>query len=130
MCAKFEQEAARFCWADLATANTRHAADFYSALFGWQTTRIQANGGEFRQFVADGQPVASMYQLSTQQINAGVPSHWIPYVAVSDLDRAASRAVALGGRILVSPFRVEGIAKVSLIADSLGALTGIWETEN
>jgi len=122
-----EYKPARFCWVDLAAADSRAAADFYRGLFGWQTETQAANGGEFRRFTADGETVASLYQLDKRQITAGVPSHWTPYISVADIDESVSRAVTLGGRVVVKPFRVDGMARVSLITDADGALTGLWE---
>jgi predicted enzyme related to lactoylglutathione lyase len=122
-----DNEPARFRWLDLAAVDARRAADFYAGLFGWQTGRQRANGGEFLHFSADGEDIASLYQLGAQQIAGGVPSHWTPYIGVADLDAAVSKAAALGGSVVVRPFRVDGMARVSLVTDSVGALIGLWE---
>jgi len=122
-----EDKPARFCWVDLATADPRGAADFYRGLFGWQTRAQRANGGEFKRFMAGGETVASFYQLDARQIAAGVPSHWTPYFSVANIDESTSRSKALGGRVVVKPFDVDGMARVSLITDSNGALLGLWE---
>lgn len=39
----------------------------------------------------------------------------------------APRIAALGGRILVAPFEVEGIARIALIEDAVGAVLGLWQ---
>jgi hypothetical protein len=118
---------ARFCWLDLAAVDARAAADFYAGMFGWNTQRRAANGGEFLQFAHDGDTLATLYQLDAGQVDAGVPSHWTPYVGVSDIDAMAAKAVALGGQVVVRPFDVDGMARVSLITDADGALLGLWE---
>jgi predicted enzyme related to lactoylglutathione lyase len=122
-----DNKPARFCWLDLAAVDARRAADFYAGLFGWQTQRQQANGGEYHHFTADGETVGSLYQLDARQIAGGVPSHWTPYISVSDLEGMAARAAALGGQVVVKPFSVDGIARISLVTDSTGALLGLWE---
>jgi predicted enzyme related to lactoylglutathione lyase len=122
-----ENQPARFCWVDLAAADARAAVDFYRGLFGWQAKSQRANGGEFLRFSANGEAVASLYQLNRRQIEAGVPPHWTAYVAVADIDDTASRAGTLGGRVVVKPFAVDGMARISLIADPDGALIGLWE---
>jgi len=118
---------ARFCRLDLAAADARRAADFYAGLCGWQTQRQRANGGEYFHFIAGGETVASLYQLDSKQLAAGVPSHWTPYVGVADIDAAARRAAALGGSVVVESFRVEGAARIGLVTDAAGALLGLWE---
>jgi len=116
-----------FCWLDLATPDARKAEGFYTAMFGWQAQHMQANGGEYVRFLHDGEAFATLYQLQARQIAAGVPSHWTPYVCVSDVHEMGSRAKTLGGEVVVNPFDVDGVARVSLIADSAGGLTGLWE---
>ena len=58
-----------------------------------------------------------------------VPSHWVAYIGVADLDRAAARAEALGGRLLVQPTRFDEPANVyfALAADPTGAAFGLLE---
>jgi len=122
-----EYKPARFCWVDLAAVDSRGAADFYRGLFGWQTETQHANGGEFKRFTAEGETVASLYQLDARQIAAGVPSHWTPYISVADIDESATRARTLGGQVVIKPFQVDGMARVSLVTDPDGALIGLWE---
>jgi predicted enzyme related to lactoylglutathione lyase len=54
-------------------------------------------------------------------------SHWTPYVRVSDIERAVERAAQFGGRVVVDPFLVSGVARIALILDSVGAVVGLWE---
>jgi hypothetical protein len=122
-----DNKPARFCWLDLAASNVGKAAEFYARMFDWQPVRRQANGGEFLQLQKDGEAFATLYQLNARQIAAGVPSHWTPYVAVADIDAMASRAISLGCEIAVQPFNVDGMARISLVVDSTGALLGLWE---
>lgn len=128
MANNFDRQPAGFCWLDLAAANAGKAEKFYADMFGWKTQRKQANGGEYVHFVRGGESFASLYQLDSRQISAGVPSHWTPYVAVADVHEMGSRARDLGGQVVVNPFDVDGLARVSLIADSAGALIGLWES--
>jgi predicted enzyme related to lactoylglutathione lyase len=46
---------------------------------------------------------------------------------VDDVNDAAARAVSFGGRLIVRPFVVSGIARIALILDSVGAQFGLWE---
>jgi len=122
-----ETRPARFQRLDLAAVDARKAADFYAGLFGWRTQRQRANGGEYLHFTDGGETIASLYQLDSRQIDAGVPSHWTPYVGVADIDDAVARAAALGGQVVVRPFGVDGVARIGLVTDAAGALLGLWE---
>lgn len=118
---------ARFRWLDLAATDTSRAAAFYEGMFGWRTNRRAANGGILHEFLAGGEAIASQYQLNERQLVSGVPSHWTPYVGVADIEAMESKVAALGGQVVVKPFSVDRIGRVSLIADSVGALVGLWE---
>jgi predicted enzyme related to lactoylglutathione lyase len=117
----------RFRWMDLAATDARGATEFYRALFGWTPIEQAANGGHFTRLQASSQDVGSIYQLGRALLDGGVPSHWTPYVRVTDVDAAARRAVALGGELIVRPFAVSGVARVALIVDAVGAQVGLWE---
>ena len=119
--------AGRFCWVDLATPDAPGANAFYREVFGWTAREQPANGGSFTRLRLKDRDVGSLYQLSRAQIEQGVPSHWTSYVGVRDIDDAVRRAVASGGRLMVRPFLVSGVARIALIADVTGAHLGLWE---
>jgi predicted enzyme related to lactoylglutathione lyase len=118
----------RFCWLDLAASDAGRACSFYGELFGWTAQERQAHGGVFTCLSRDGAGVASLYQLSRSRLAQGVPSHWTPYVRVEDINTMVRRAVALGGETIVPPFNFPGLARVALVADSVGAVFGLWQS--
>jgi len=117
----------RFCWLDLAATDAASAGAFYAGLFGWRARDHAVNGGCFTRLSLAGHDVGSLYQLGRRARDDGVPSHWTPYVGVGDADAVARRAAALGGAVLVRPFDVEGIARIALVADAVGAPVGLWQ---
>lgn len=117
----------RFCWVDLAASDAGRAKDFYGQLFGWTSHDRAANGGVFTCLRSAGADVGSLYQLQKAHLDRGVPSHWTPYVRVTDIEATVQRATTLGGEAVVRPFVVTGVAKIALILDSVGALVGLWQ---
>jgi predicted enzyme related to lactoylglutathione lyase len=73
------------------------------------------------------QDVGSLYQLNQGHLIQGVPSHWTPYIQVNDVSDTARQAAAFGGKVIVRPFEVSGVARIALIQDSVGAHVGLWE---
>lgn len=116
-----------FCWLDLAATDAAAARRFYAEVFGWSAHDQAANGGIFTRLRAAGADVGSLYQLGPAQRDAGTPSHWTPYVAVEAIDAAAQRVEAAGGRVVVAPFEVDGVARIALVQDAVGALLGLWQ---
>ena len=105
----------------------RCAKAFYGRLLGWSSREQSANGGSFTRLRLLGQDVGSLYQLRRAHVADGVPSHWTPYIRVNDVDDVARRAASIGGKVLVQPFEVAGVARIALILDSVGAHVGLWE---
>jgi predicted enzyme related to lactoylglutathione lyase len=116
----------RFCWLDLAARDAGQAIRFYEGLFGWSARTEAANGGVFQRFVHRGRDIGSLYQISAALVARDAPSYWMPYVAIDDIDDTTRRAAALGGAVIVPPFKVSGVARIALIADAVGAHVGLW----
>ncbi len=104
-------------WFELWTDDPTKAANFYRDVFGYAVGP------------ADGRPGTDAYVLSAGgRARAGVmrspdptlPSAWIPYVRVSDLPAAVTRAVANGARVVVAP-QPHHRSQVAVLADPLGA---------
>ena len=117
----------RFCWVDLAASDAASAKSFYSELLGWTSQDREANGGVFTCLRSGDAEIGSLYQLKRSHVERGVPSHWTPYVHVADMENTVSRAEALGGKVVVQPFTVQGVARIALILDTVGALVGLWQ---
>ena len=117
-----------FCWADLAANDAVRASAFYRDVFGWTARDQAANGGVFTRLQSKGRDIGSLYQLSRNHLDSGVPSHWTAYVRVDDIDATVQRAVSCGGAIIIKPFAVSGVARIALIADAVGAHIGLWES--
>ena len=122
-----DRTAGRFCWLDLAASDAASAKDFYGRLFGWQAREQRANGGQFTKLSLAGRDLGSLYQMRREHVDQHLPSRWTPYVRVSDIQDMTNRAVALGGALLVRPFVVEGVARIALIRDAVGAELGLWQ---
>ena len=117
-----------FCWLDLAADDAARAQRFYAEAFGWSFRAQAASGGHFLRCRVGGRDIAaSMYRLRQAQRDQGVPSHWTPYLRVSDAAAAAQRVAACGGRLVVAPFEVPDVARIALIEDAVGALVGLWQ---
>jgi predicted enzyme related to lactoylglutathione lyase len=119
--------AGQFCWVDLAATDAARAIGFYAGLFGWTAAHQAANGGSFIRLEREGHRFASLYQLDRSALDAGVASHWTPYVRVGDVEATCREVIALGGSVAVEPFAVDGVARIALIVDPVGASFGIWQ---
>jgi len=102
----------KFIWHDLLTPDPSSAGKFYEELFGWQIDyqgkyAVVRNGGKLIAGILQVEPAAD----STRD---GV---WLPTVSVADVDAAASRVTANGGKILNGPLDMDRRGRAVLISD-------------
>lgn len=107
-----------FCWSMLMSADLARVTPFYAAMFGWEPV-VQ---GPMVLFNRNGRTVSSGVTAPK-----GVPSHWLAYVAVSDCDTSAARAVGLGAVQQVGPTDMPGMGRFAVLADPGGAVFALWK---
>jgi uncharacterized protein len=113
------------CWVDHSSADPARAAEFYGALFGWETEDVMPPDAPGRYFMARlrGRDAAA---LSSAQSD-GAPAAWNTYVAVESADDAVARATAAGGRALSDAFDVFDSGRMAVLADPTGAIVSVWQ---
>jgi hypothetical protein len=110
----------RFVWYDLLTTDPVTSIEYYSKLFGWNTTEWDM--GEFGRYTAllnGEQPFGGVVPLNPDD---GTLSHWISYVTVDDVDAACERATAHGGQVGVPGTDIPGIGRFAVVIDPQGAV--------
>ena len=115
-----------FCWFECGSTDAAKARSFYTELFGWNTADASMAGGmgHYTLFKNGQEDIAGLYELSGP-IFQGVPSHWLTYVAVDNVDESAKRAVALQGKILRDPMDIPGVGRIAILQDPTGAWIAI-----
>ncbi|MEM7377282.1 MAG: VOC family protein [Pseudomonadota bacterium] len=108
----------RFVWADLSTFDLAAAKAFYTDTLGW--SYHGADDG-YEVCVAGQTATAGLYVMpeSFQRIN--MPSFWMSYVQVADLDQTVAAAEAHGAKIEVPPTPGPGNSRIALVRDPAGA---------
>lgn len=108
-----------FCWNELATKDVEAAKKFYTELLGWQLQAGETAGMIYNEIVANGEHVGGIYQMMAEQ--GDLPSHWMSYVAVDDVDAKAEQVKALGGTVRVPPTDIPRVGRFCVINDLTGA---------
>ena len=117
-----------FHWNEMNTWNVDGAKEFYGRTLGWSYEQFpMADGGDYTVCMADGEPVAGLFELRTGQGMDEVPNHWFAYIAVDDIDARIGTVGAAGGAVLREPFDVPGVGRISIVRDTTGAVVG-WIT--
>lgn len=120
-----------FCWPELVTTDPAAAKVFYAELFGWTVIdHDMGPNGFYFIFQQGGRDCAAMFKLSPEMAATGVPVHWGPYVSVESADDAATRAVELGGTLIMGPFDVDQNGRSAIVQDPIGAVFSLWQAKS
>ena len=112
-------------WSELVTDDPAGAADWYAKTLGWKIAEMDmgdqgvyrictaASGGE-----NDGQ---CGIMGRPEGMPKEVPSHWMTYIAVDNVDEVLKSAPT----VLVEPFDVPNVGRIAHIIDGGGAPIGL-----
>lgn len=97
-------------WNELSTSDVRAAARFYEELFGWRVEELDTGGGprywSIRHDGAAAERNGGMRELAPEQLEAGIPPHWMPYFVADSAAAAGARAQELGGGLAFGPMTI------------------------
>ena len=115
-------------WNELNTWNVEKARGFYGRTLGWTFEPVpMQDGGDYTVCRSAGELVAGIFELRKGMGLDDVPSHWLAYIAVDDVDARLPEVEAGGGAVRRPPFDVPGIGRIAIVQDSTGAVVG-WIT--
>jgi predicted enzyme related to lactoylglutathione lyase len=115
----------RFVWHELMTTDPNAAIGFYTKVVGW-TVQPFPDDPSYRMWAANGVALGGVMELPQEARNMGAQSHWLPYVAVPDIDATVRQATALGARTYVPPTDII-VGRFAILADPQGAIFAIFK---
>jgi hypothetical protein len=115
--------AGAFTHMELYSKNVKQVKSFYRAMFQWKLKDIPAM--EYTMITAGNGIGGGLAR--TQK--AKDPSHWVPYVAVVNVDASVKKAKKLGAKVLMPAMDVAGPnIRICIIADPAGAPCGLLQS--
>src|SRR5216684_735956 len=116
-------------WAELNSRGVDKAKPFYKKLFGWGEKKSEmAEGMEYTEFLANGESIAGGMEMNSM-VPAQVPSYWLAYFTVEDVDKSHDKAVVLGAKELLDPQDSPG-GRFSILSDPQGASFGLLKMKS
>lgn len=120
-----------FCWMELLTSDPAACAKFYCALFGWTTTVMNMPGMDYTLFWLAGADkeckqggIGGMMKIPAEW--GSMPSNWLPYIMVDDVDAATERATNNGGTVACAPMDIPNVGRCSVSMDPTGATFALF----
>ncbi len=106
-----------FCWHELLTDDPEACVPFYEALFDWRTEVSEMPGlGRYWIFLRGDRMECGMLSIP-EGATAQTPAHWLPYVAVADINTSIARAENLEAIVYCPPTDIPGFGRYAVLAD-------------
>jgi predicted enzyme related to lactoylglutathione lyase len=112
-------------WAELNARGIDKAVAFYQKVFGWTSKTSDMGEGQppYTEFKVDGESIAGAMEMNPM-VPAEVPSYWMVYFNVDDVDSAFRKATAAGAREMLAPQDFPG-GRFTILTDPQGATFGL-----
>ena len=114
-------------WIDLTVENAQQVRDFYAGVVGWNPEAVDMGGySDFNMKSPDtGEPNAGV--CHKRGSNEKIPSSWMIYIHVADLDASAARCAELGGEVLLGPKGSADSGRYCIVRDPAGAVAALFQ---
>lgn len=109
-----------FSWFEVTTRDPETSRDFFTALFGWDTTVNDMAGFDYTMFTRGEAGLGGVMPMAGPDWE-GVPAHWSSYLTVADADAAVEAAKAAGGTLHHGPMDVPNVGRFAIVNDAAGA---------
>jgi hypothetical protein len=112
------RDTGRIVWHELLTPDVETAQRFYRDLLGWELELWKPEEGDYPMIRAQG---AAHGGFQRTHPDSRIPPHWLPHVAVDDVDAVVSRVREVGGTVRAEPFDVRDVGRLAIVQDREGA---------
>ncbi len=118
-------EHGRFVWFELLTKDIEKAKSFYPEVVPWRIEPIEMQDGSSYTMINVGD--VGVGGLMAPQ--GEVPTSWVSYVSVADVDATAEKVKAAGGTTHMDAFDVPGVGRMQPVSDGQGGMFCLFKAE-
>ena len=119
--------AGTFMWNELMSTDIEKAKKFYSSVLGWEYDGMPMGEMGTYWLIRAGQQMAGGAAQINPKLHGPMPSHWMPYVAVKDINAIAKQAEK---DLLYPPMDVPDVGRMTALKDPTGAALSIMTPGN
>jgi uncharacterized protein len=112
----------KFMWFEHFSNDVPKARAFYAALFGWKTDPVPMGAEPYPLIQNSGQGIGGF-----RTAPPAVPSSWMSYLSVPDVDAATNAGQAAGAKVLMPPTDFPSVGRGATLADPAGAVFSVWK---
>jgi uncharacterized protein len=104
-------------WYELLTPDADGAQRFYAPMLNWSVRDAGMPDADYRIFASPEADVGGIMRCADD-----MPTAWLGYVGVEDVDAMAESVRSGGGAVHVPPTDIPGVGRFALVADPAGAM--------
>jgi uncharacterized protein len=120
--AQLINEPGAFIWSELSTSDLAKSKAFYGDVLGWGW----GGSDEYAEAQVAGRTIGGVMPRP-KEMPAEVPDNWLVYFGSSDVDADSSRAVELGGTVVVPPTDIPSTGRFAVLMDPQGAAFALFK---
>ena len=121
------QEHGTIAWTDLTVPNADAVRDFYEAVIGWKPEPVSMGDyNDYNMTTPDGTPRVGV--CHKRGMNKDIPSQWMIYIKVDNLEQSIAKCKELGGKIIKEQKGEDGNLMFAMIEDPAGAVCALWKS--
>ena len=121
------KKAGHIGWFDLTVENAEEVKDFYAKVVGWEPQPVSMGDYNDYNMTLDGEPKTGICHKKGP--NAHIPSQWMLYINVENIDESTKAVASNGGQLLTEVKHMPGYGKYCFIKDPAGAVFAPFEHE-
>ena len=114
-------------WFDLSVPDAEKVKDFYSKVVGWKANPVSMGGYNDFNMNSPESGKTNAGICNKRGANAELPSQWLVYITVKNVDESAEICKENGGKILVAPKYMGSYGRYCVIEDPAGAVCALFE---
>ena len=113
-------------WIDITVDDASGLRDFYGKVVGWLPENVSMGDyDDFAMAMPDtGEAVTGICHARGE--DGDLPSGWLIYIVVADIDESIAACEAGGGRLVLAPRGLAG-GRFCVIEDPSGATAGLYQ---
>jgi len=112
----------RFVWFELLTKDIDKAKSFYLETLPWKVEPMSMQDGSTYQLLKASAPFGGFMSP-----RGDVPTAWVSYVSVADVDATAKKIKKAGGTLHMDAFDVPGVGRMQPVSDPHGGMLCLFK---
>jgi len=108
-------------WHELHTPDADAAKKFYGAVAGWECNTVDMGAGDYGLWQQNGSDHGGMVHTAALPESERLSTGWYTYINVDNVDESVATAKDLGAKVLIPPYDMANVGRMSLLEDPQGA---------